>query len=317
MDLLVNDLSINGQFQDLLSFRGAIKRVMAMREIARSFGRDIYCHKNITQIQVTPNRMLLQVLNDFSLDERRALLAWLTKNGPFWDEERVHGPEDYLDCQGRIVTDTAVGEAAFCNLHGIERRLISLDPSQWLFSPIRVKWYPRDFENHTVEVHNYWALEGLEALLRESPAPTGTWGALERQARDRFNNIVLAEDAFRPLMGHPFVPGAANRIIVLLDTLNRIRMCFREDGEWNELGNKLFRDHFSGVKHWFSDASQTEKAEFKEAMTFSHPARPVDNLFCPWHGKVKAPQLRIHFSFPIRKEEPTYVVYIGPKITKW
>ena len=34
------------------------------------------------------------------------------------------------------------------------------------------------------------------------------------------------------------------------------------------------------------------------------------------HGKVKTPQIRIHFSWPITASTPLYVVYVGYKITK-
>ena len=43
---------------------------------------------------------------------------------------------------------------------------------------------------------------------------------------------------------------------------------------------------------------------------------PTKTLFCPWHGKVQTPQLRVHFSYPIRANEPLYIVYVGPKLTK-
>jgi hypothetical protein len=42
----------------------------------------------------------------------------------------------------------------------------------------------------------------------------------------------------------------------------------------------------------------------------------LEKIFCTWHGKVKTPQYRIHFSWPISAVAPLYVVYIGPKITK-
>ena len=54
MDFLVNDLSLHGQFLDLTSFRGAVERLMAIRQIARRFGRALYCHRNIAQALVTP-----------------------------------------------------------------------------------------------------------------------------------------------------------------------------------------------------------------------------------------------------------------------
>jgi len=51
-------------------------------------------------------------------------------------------------------------------------------------------------------------------------------------------------------------------------------------------------------------------------MTFRHPEKADETIFCPWYGKVGTPQLRVHFSWPVRADETLYVVYVGPKITK-
>ena len=116
--------------------------------------------------------------------------------------------------------------------------------------------------------------------------------------------------------GHPFVPSAAERIRVLLHTLDRFKGCFNEQGQRNDEGHALYANHFSVQKGWFSDSSDAEKNEFHAELTFPHPQRPGETLFCPWHGKVKTPQIRIHFSWPVRANEPLYVVYVGPKRTK-
>ena len=78
MDFLVNDLSFHGQFLDLTSFRGAIERLMAIRQIALRFGRALHCHRSITQAQVTPTMGMPQMVQGLTPNERRALLQWLT-----------------------------------------------------------------------------------------------------------------------------------------------------------------------------------------------------------------------------------------------
>jgi hypothetical protein len=45
MDLLINDLSLHGQFADLASFRDSIGRIMQIRGIARRHQRALYCHR--------------------------------------------------------------------------------------------------------------------------------------------------------------------------------------------------------------------------------------------------------------------------------
>lgn len=79
MKYLVNDLSIAGQFNDIASFEESIDRVMAIRQIIRKFGRELYCDKKISHLQVTADMTMPQAVNKLTMDKRRALLQWLTR----------------------------------------------------------------------------------------------------------------------------------------------------------------------------------------------------------------------------------------------
>jgi len=59
MELLLNDLSLHGQFTSIHDFHQAIRSIMNMRNTLRQFGRELYCHRNVAQTQVTP-RMSMQ-----------------------------------------------------------------------------------------------------------------------------------------------------------------------------------------------------------------------------------------------------------------
>jgi hypothetical protein len=103
----------------------------------------------------------------------------------------------------------------------------------------------------------------------------------------------------------------------LLSSARRIlKGCFDDQGHRNDEGHRLYANHFTGAKASFSDSSDSEKNDFRNELTFAHPEQPGETLFCAWHGKIKTPQIRIHFSWPVRSEAPLYVVYVGPKITK-
>ena len=103
---------------------------------------------------------------------------------------------------------------------------------------------------------------------------------------------------------------------MLTKTLDDLCLCFNDDGNRTAEGHRLHEDHYTGAKAWFSDESEGNKQKFKKELTVNHPEKPGETILCPWHGKVKTPQIRIHFSWPIVSEEPVYVVYVGPKITK-
>ena len=179
MELIFNELSVHGQFADLATFRTAIGQVMDVRRVMKRFGRELYCHRGLVNSQVMQGTVMPQAVQALDQNSRRALMQWLTQHGPFWEDAREHGEDDYLDCfryEDRIVTDTAVGEAAFCKLHGLERGLVSLVPSSWRFSPVPVEFHEDDAVR-SIEVGNFWDAEWAESPLG---ARTATGRILER-----------------------------------------------------------------------------------------------------------------------------------------
>ncbi len=141
MDLLVNDLSVHRQFHDMASFRNALSRLMTIRNAAKRSGRQLQCHREFLKAMPMSGISMPQAIGNLESDsERRAAMSWLTRAGPFWGDRRGHGKDDWLECEGNIATDTAIGEAAFRNLHGVDCGLVSLVPSGWTFAPIDVTW---------------------------------------------------------------------------------------------------------------------------------------------------------------------------------
>ena len=322
MSLLVNDLSFHGQFQDMVSFRAAIDQLMMVRQIAHRFGREVNCHRGMANALVMPNMTMPQAIQELPTNEQRSLRSWFTKTGPFWEDTRTHSPDDYLALNGNVVTDTAVGEAAWCRLNGIDRELISLTPSHWQFSPLSVESFTGTHTPRTIDVVNHWDPVALETVLENEPVPMGTWNQLAELTVARCPLLTFAADAFFPLNGLPFVSGAAQRLLSILGTLNQFKSCFDANGQRTPEGHDIYQNFFTGVKEGgghgatFKDSSDTEKEEFKKKLTFKHPEDASKSICCTWHGAVQTPQLRAHFSWPVRADEPLYIVYVGPKITK-
>ena len=314
--LLANDLSIHGQFRDLYMFRDALRRLMAIRNVAKRYGREVHCHRNMAGVEVMPKVYMPRAVQGLSMEERRGVMQWITRHGPFWEDVRVHGPNDWLECNGEVVTDTAVGEAAYRCLNGIGTHLVSLLPSSWDFSPAVVKWRREATEDRQIEVVNYRAADELENALRVAPVEIASWEALANEAGTRYTHLTFSKNCFDPLNGHPFALTVAQHILRRLEVLERLKCCFDPEGKRTRAGHELYQKHFTGKHAWFSDSSDTEKRDFRKELTFPHPngGKP---LFCPWHGKVRGtPPIRIHFSWPVRADEPLYVVYVGPKITQ-
>ena len=315
VELILNELSIHGQFENLTDFQRAIGQVLAMRKMARQYGRELRCHRNAINAQVTPNLTMPKAVQALSIDSRRSLMQWLTRYGPFWEDVRQHGEDDWFELNNEIVTDSAVGEAAYCGFYGITYALVSINPSSWLISPLSVNWQ-KDSEVKSIDVLNFWEANALKEFLVATPMPFRSWEDLDTAARSRFPDLTFSPDSFDPLRGHPFSKSVSNRLFQLLNVLHELKNCFNEHGERTSVGHEIYQKHFMGDKAWFSDSSEREKTAFVNELTFRHPGNYQESLFCTWHGKEKSYQFRIHFSWPIRSDKPLYVVYIGPKITK-
>ncbi len=314
LELLTNDLSIHGQFHDLGAFRVAFRRVMNIRKMARKYGRELHCHRNIANAQVTHSVSLPQAIQGLTRDEQRSVMQWLTRRGPFWEDERLHSGDDWLEYSGEVITDTAIGEAAYRCLNRTETSLVSLIPSLWDFSPALVEWHKSDEELERIEVVNYWDADTLETALQAAPLQITSWEMLANVSTARCTQLTFSLDCFKPLEGHPFAFYAAQGILSRLETLDRLKVCFNAKGERTAEGHKIYQTHFAGQRAWFSDSSDTEKRDFQNDLTFL--LNDGTSLFCPWHGKVNYHiPLRIHFSWPVTAVDPLYIVHVGPKLT--
>ncbi|MFO1044154.1 MAG: hypothetical protein U0941_20410 [Planctomycetaceae bacterium] len=316
MHYLLNDLSIHGQFNSAADFIKSIDVLMSIRQVIRQTGRELYCHRDLGSVKVTAGMRMPQAIQEMPLEKRRPWMQWVTQFGPYWSEDREHSEDDYLELEdGEIVTNFACGEAAFCISNGLGRELISISPSEWLKTPVVVRLVKKS-DSLTIEVVNHWTSATVATSLAKLPAAFDSWKSLEECVHRTCPLLTFSQAAFESLKGHPYIHGAAERILIRLQVLNKMRTCFDEEGNRTTEGHRIYTDHFTGEKAWFSDSSDSEKRDFESDLTFQNPSNPAQYLFCTWHGKVKTPQLRIHFSWPIAKDTPLYVVYVGPKITK-
>ena len=312
MELLLNDLSVHGQFSSIPDFREAVHRIMRLRQAVSEQRRQLYVRRDILNRPAVAMESMQNALQRLSRDEKRAILGWIDKNGPFW--VAAQNPNLWLWHGDEIVTDTAVGEAAHYIMQGEDRWLVSFIPSDWGYSPVQVMM-GSNADAIAGEVPNYWQYPELEAALQQAEPPIMSWEQLSMFARAKFQRLTFANDYSSNMEKHPFAPGAKERIISLLDVLNRLMGEVDSVGLRTSEGHRIYQDHFTGDRAWFSDSSDTEKNDFNRELTFRHPDETGRELFCPWHGKVNNPPFRIHFAWPERPGEALYVTYVGWKIT--
>ena len=312
MDFLLNDLSIHGQFGHSRSFQHSLARIMHMRRIAYEFGRDVYVHSMDLNRPISSTHTVHDAIQEFSQDQKLAFLGWLRKRGPFWDDGMVHSLDDWYEHQGALVTGSAMADAASRIRSGADCRLVSLTPSDWEFTPVKVDWIGEFY--HEVPVFNYWELSELESVLQQTEPPLESWSQLQEAVQRRFGRLAFTPDCFEDLRGRPFVPSAADRICDRLSVLNQLMELQENNARNTSVWRQLYDNHFKGGVH-FSDSSDTEKREFRKQLSFRLPGLSDQRVLCGFHGKVNNPPFRIHFTWPVPPGEQLYVVYIGWKIT--
>ena len=328
MDILFNDLSLHGQFRDAGDFGEAMGHIMKMRQIAKKHQCDVFCHRSLAWSNPVDQLHIKQVISAHfgkDKDQLGGIMAWLDR-GPHWDtpENRQHSGDEMMAVDGTPVTNHAAGEAAMRSILGGACGLASLQPSDWTLPQLGVVWHDRGpgLADKKVSVANWLDPAALDDALRDLDGQVLSWSDLEARAVRRFTRLQVSEDCFRGLDSVPFNSGAADMALRLFDTLDRLASELDEKGKRTPEGQRIYQEHFTGKggkdgqRTWFSDSSQSEKLRQRQKLTFPGPqGKPV---FCPWHGKIQHPggPIRFHFTWPVRVNQPTYVPYIGPKLTK-
>jgi len=266
-----------------------------------------------------PDAELLETINRIpDKNLKRTILSWLCNYGPFWEDAREHGSNDWFECNDEIiVTDSAVGEVASRILHGGDCGLITVSPSRWTYSPIHVTSRATE-PNHSqlVCVKNWWVPQELKLDLEKSRPAHNSWHELAEFFELRFNALIFFEESFNALFNLPFSKTVSKNIEKLLYVLNSFVNAYDSEGKRTHEGHQIYTDFFMGARAKFSDSSDSEKRKFRRELSFSDRSLGINGLSCPWHGKINNTiPIRIHFSWPPRAKENLYVAYIGPKLT--
>ena len=140
----MNDLSLAGQFRDIQSFHVAVAQLMRIRQEIHRLGSSLYCHRNLAYAQVTAGAVMQQAIQGLPMPQRSAGCSGSRGRARTGRTPDFHGADDLLEAEGIPVNNTAIGEAAICCYRGVLRKLVSFSPSDWLFTPVTVKWLRDD-----------------------------------------------------------------------------------------------------------------------------------------------------------------------------
>ncbi|WP_448544934.1 hypothetical protein [Roseiflexus sp.] len=321
MDFFVNELSLHGQFKNVSEFRQAIREVMGCRERITRYKRRIFVSRCIVDREVLQGGKTFRktVPETGNKDFVRLVMIWIDRDGPFIEDNRISDPGEYLSLPGHndeVVTDAGIGEAAFRQFRGSDTSLVSFAPSNYNYTPIEVCWHHNDSDVKSCDLLNFWEAQKLENHLQTRQSPPSSWQDMIVQLPSRFPNLTFLNNLDKHLVGEPFDVCIVERVFVLLDVLNQLKVSFDNQGERTRNGEELLDNYFRRQNALFSDASDQEKNDpnLRSRMIFSDSDSP--QLECFWHGKIRHREYRIHFTYPITSNQPLYIAYIGPKLTK-
>ena len=318
MEWHINDLSLAGQFVTPNAFKAAFEPLLQLRSREQNLRDRLYCSRSLGTRPVTSKANFQQaVIATGDKSFCQLTLAWMSK-GPFWDDCRTFHEDDYFEYNGQDVTNQGLGEAARRRQVEIPANTFSFaEPSHYFAStPLCVQHGLTEDIIGTVDIDNWWSLADLETTLK-SLRIVKSWADLQIEITRRFPHLTISAKAFDKLLPTPFSTCVTTGIFERLAVLDTIVQETSNAGKLSNIGMALLESHFSGGKAWFSDESTTNKISFRQEMTFKDPNDDKKTLFCPWHGKIKTPQTRIHFEWPRpAKQREIKVLFIGPKITK-
>lgn len=315
----LNDLSVEG-FPTADAVTGVLKELVASRRLSPNLARALYCSKGTAMLKGQSGQPLIGAIQELPRDEKAAVLQWLGRAGPFIEDDLTDVADNLYYHASHDVTDQGLGEAARQVQVGSNPISFSLSHRNDLdFSSDQLDvlhgLMEAPFEQ--VGVPNTNNIAELIRVANSSVPEPVSWSELILYCRNRFSSLTIGghcEEVLRPL---PFYPIASRRIIELLTVLNQMGSEIGTDGSLTAEGEQLKQKYFVGAKAWFTDEAPGNKRDFATEMNFPDPIHSGETLQCFWHGKIKTPQFRIHFQWPLEAGSTVIKVpYIGPKISK-
>lgn len=319
MEWILNDLSLNGQFLTEEDLKTSVQSLLLLRGKYQHFKDSFYISRTLGLKPALYSENLIEAIGGISDKNFKLLMyTWLSK-GPFWDEDRFIVENDYFEYEGMDVTNHCLGEACRGKVLGNEISSVSFRGGEYNFeqTPLRVQHGLSEEVYNFYDICNFWEVTNLDLCICSSQPRITSWhDFLLRIQSDFAGELIIPDYACDKLKVTPFSMYVVKRSYELLNVLAQLVSERTSSGAWTSKGQDLYNDHFTGSKAWFTDESQNNKNHFEHEMSFIDPDDINAKITCSWHGKIKTPQTRIHFEWPIPKGKKLKVLFIGPKITK-
>lgn len=316
----INDSSLQGQFETKEAFVSNLGKVASVRFRLGGEQPQLFCARQILQRPATTQMNVHEAVQKSKPDEKKFILSWITRFGPFIEDDQQEEAENYFEFEGQDVTDSGLGEAAKRERIGDSSGVFSFvgGPIDFERTPLTVCHGLPEDSLGTISVDNIWDVQELESRLSKNRVARN-WAELIAICQERFDHLEISDDILEiALKRETFRRKVADRIQLRLHDLQQV-MSGRSisDGKMTDHARELWQKHSQGERARFTDESEGNREKFKEKLTFRDPSNPSESLFCPWHGKINQENFRIHFQWPVPPGQARLkVLYIGRKITR-
>ena len=224
--------------------------------------------------EIRPGVRLAEVGRQLPRDKRGLLFQWVTKKGPFIEDDRQEADDDLFLFDGEDVTNLGLGEAArriLATLPAATLSPVRNPASRFAADPLCVVHGLEEEPSGNVPVENFHETNALADALRAARPEPATWPELLAEARGRrFNRLHIGTHCDGILARHPYHPSGGRRILALLDVLQGLMTEMDSGGGLSRAGVELQNTYFVGERAWFSDESETRKHS-PETFTFPDP----------------------------------------------
>ncbi len=316
MEWILNELSLTGRYEASAEFLSDIEGLVKLISTNKLVNDNLYCARKIGSVEVIGNKSFAQIIyTEASKNLRQQVLNWVDRKGPYWDDDRQENEDDYFEIDGVDVTDLGLGECARRCIVDRESSSFSF-PGNYDASPLVVQHGLCEDVLGRYSIQNLWGVDSfLAACLDTLPTPT-TWTESIEQLQQRFTKLLFCDELLSQISILPFSLTVHRRMRELCSALEYYLESRDENGYHTEKTEEFLQNHFHGDKAWFSDETDSDASKFESELSFTDPRDGQKKLY-RFHGKIKTPQVRIYFEWPVRpNSDDIAIVYFGPKITK-
>lgn len=316
MEWILNDLSLESRYTNTADFLDDIESFLKCRSENVGINNNFYCPRGIGNVEVVKGKKFSQIImQDAPRNLRQPIMSWVSKKGPFWCDNRTFNEDDYFEHCSIDVTDMGLGE---CARKAILEQRVSSYSFSGLFdnTPLVVQHGLPEEVLGVYDVPNFWTLAQLvESSQRAIPKPT-KWDEAIEQLNGKYTNLIFSPCLLDQISTLPFNMTVFDRMQELCRVLEEYLTSRDESGNLTAKSHEIERLHFHGDKAWFSDESDEDKRAFEQKLKFTDSRDGVKKTYT-FHGKIKTPQVRVYFEWPIKpSQNDIQIVYFGPKITK-